>query len=350
MSYIKNTFTQFKDFTIGSVTIIKSILTQLSVANLKQLFKFEYKDLKAKLADIKGTNWNLAQYHLIAGNYNDAIMRLKILQRNNYRAVESKYFLGRIYLEKNKPLKAKAYLNEYLLTQDSNYRAEAEYCIAVINHSEISIIPHRIICNKRDRVALNLERADLDIGVLNRYYAIIQSLKVEIMPGAKILEVGCYIGVLGRLIKETFPGNIQYYIGSEVGEESAEIAESMYLNDTHVYDKVKLCDQISQLISDQEFYSIILVPDILAYYGDLSHLFIQISASLNVDGIAVILARVVKTNPDLAPSKDIEFLHPIEEFRYSYEYVIRSAISCGLQLKNSNDIGDGFELFVFKKN
>ena len=124
----------------------------------------------------------------------------------------------------------------------------------------------------------------------------------------------------------------------------------MYLNDSPVYDKVTLCDNVSEIASDQGFYSLVLVPDILAYYCDLSHLFIQISNALTGDGIVVILARVVKTDPALALSKDIEFLHPIEEFRYSYEYVIRSAISCGLQLKNSNDIGDGFELFVFKKN
>lgn len=349
MSYIKNTFIQFKEFIIGSTTLVTSVIKQLSITNLKQLFTVEYKTLKAQFADLKATNWNLAQYHLVAGNYNDAIMRFKILQTQNYRSIEAKYFLGRIYLEKNNFAKAKVYLYEYLLTKDTNYQSEAEYCLSLIKQDEISMIPNSIISNKRDRIALNLERSSIDIGLLNRYNAIIQILREDIEQGIKIFEVGCYIGILGRILQESFPKSIQYYVGSEIGHEAAEVARTMYFNDIPVYDKIELYDDISQLILNQNVYSIVLIPDILAYYSNLSHIFSNLFTSLKVGGIAIIVARVVKKDPILAQAKDIEFLHPIEEFRYSYDYVINLATSYGLQLKNSNDIGDGFELFIFNK-
>jgi len=349
MSYIKNTFVNLKDLIIGSVSIIVTIIRQLSIANLRKLYNVEYKGIKEKLKDLKQTNWDLAQYHLVAGNYNDAIMRFKILQNRNYKAMECKYFLGRIYLEKNNSVKAKRYLDQYLATEDNNYRAEAKYCISVINHSDISSIPYRIICNKRDRIALNLERTDIDTSLVNRYQEIIQILRLYMKANVKIFEIGCYIGVLGRIIKETFAGNIQYYFASEIGYEAAGIAREMYLNKKHVYDEIYLFNTISQLLINGDDYSIVLIPDILAYYPDLSHIFISTSSALKTDGIGIIVVRVIKRDLMNEKIKDIEFLHPIEEFRYSYDYVVASAMSSGLQLQNSSDIGDGFELFVFKK-
>ena len=349
MSYIKDTFTRFKDFVIYSSTTIKRISNQLSISNLKSLLQVEYIDLKAKLKDIKGTNWDLAQYHFTAGNHNDAIMRFKILQKNNYRLIESNYFLGRIYLEKKDYTKAKTYLNAYLSTQDSNYKSEAQYCMSIINNLEISSIPNSVIINKRDRITLNLEKSSLDITLLNRYSAIIHILKSEINSGAKILEIGCYIGVLGRIIKESFGNNIQYFVGSEIGPEAGQVAEAMHLGETPVYDRVKVCKNISEIAADDAIYSIVLVPDILSYYSDLLHFFVQIFTSLGDGGSAIVVARVIKENNTTESCRDMEFIHPIEEFRYGYEYLVKSAESCQLQLKNSNDIGDGFELFVFKK-
>ena len=349
MSYIKNTFINFKDLLIRSISVIKVIIKQFSITNLKYFFTIELKNIKAKLHNLNGTNWNLAQYHLVAGNYNDAIMRFKILQKRHYKEIECQYFLGRIYLEKNNFIKAKIYLNQYLSSDDNHYQIEAQYCLAIMNHSEVSFIPYRIICDKRDRIAFNLDKTNIDISLINRYYAIIGCLKPEITTNAKIFEIGCYIGILGRMIKEIFANSIDCYNGSEIGYEAGAVAQEIYLNNKYVYDEIYLCNDISQLISDQDSYSIVLIPDILAYYSDLSNIFMNTYKALKINGTVIIVTRIIKKDLNIEQGKNIEFLHPIEEFIYSYDYIIQLAKSCGLQLKNSNDIGDGFELFIFKK-
>lgn len=347
MSYIKNTFVRFKEFVLCSTMVITNIITQLSFKNLQEIFRIEYKDFKDKLKDLKATNWELAQYHFIAGNYSDAIMRFKVLQRKNYKLTECNYFLGRIYIEKRAYVKAKIYLDAYILSQDNIYKDEVEYCMSIIKNAQVHTIPHSIVCNKRDRAALNLEKSNIDTFLIDKYNAIIHALKSEISSGAKIFEVGCYIGVLGRIIKETFASNIQYLAASEIAKEAIQVAEAMNINNIPVYDKINLCQEISQVVLDEKnVYSIILIPDIFAYYCDLSKIFINVFASLSVGGVAIIAVRVVKIDDN---PRDIEFIHPIEEFRYSHKYVISLASSYNLQLKNSYYIGNDFELFIFKK-
>lgn len=346
MSYIKDTFTRFKDFIINSSTTIKSITRDLSFQNIKNLIVREYYNLKEKFSDLKGTNWRLAQYHFLAGNYNDAIMRFKLLQRNNYRLMDANYFLGRIYIEKGNFVKAKEYLDMYLSTQNGEYINEAKYCLAIINNTEIDTIPESIIKNKRDRVALNLDKTDIDNGLLARYGAIVNAIRSEAIQGTRIFEAGCYIGILGRILCETFDQNLQYLKGSEVGEEALQVASQMYVDSRSAYDEIKLCQTTSDLVSDDGCYSIILIPDILSYYCDLLNILVHAFASLENEGIVVFSLRTIK---DDLSEKKFEFIHPIEEFRYSKLHVVNIANSCGFQLKENYDIDDNFELFVFKK-
>lgn len=348
MSYIKDTFTRFKSFISDIFSATSNVANQLSITNLKNLFKIEYTDLKTKLKDLKGTNWDLAQYHFVAGNHNDAIMRFKILQKNNYKLVESYYFLGRIYLEKNNKKKSSEYLNSYLSSKSTEYRPEAEYCIAVLNNSELSTIPDSIIKNKRNKVALNLERDNMDNSTLKRYYAIINILRSEMNQNEKILEVGCYIGVLGRILRDTFAPNIQYFEGTEIGEKAVEVASGMHIGTSLVYDKITSCDNLSEIVNNTNTYSTVIVPDILSYYSDLPQIFLKLFILLNSSGTGLVVARVTKQD-DNNQAKNVEFIHPVEEFRYAHSYILEIALSCGFQLKESYDIDSGLEAYIFKK-
>ncbi len=345
MSYIKDTFSRFRQFLIDSVDAIKYVLNQLTLNNLKNLLKSEYSDIRLKLSDLKGTNWDLAQYHFVAGNHNDAIMRFKILQKSNYRLLETYYFLGRIYLEKNNKPMAKECLDAYLSSQNKQYQAEAEYCVSILHNAEINTIPSSIIVNKRNRIALNLERSNLDTAILNRYYAVINLLKVVINHNEKILEIGCNIGILGRIIRDTFDSKIQYFEGTEIALKALEVASMMHIGTKALYDKTTFIKDVSCIAESNNTYSMVLMTDILTVYSDLPHLFLKLFIILDNPGTAVVGARVIKNQI----CKNIEFIYPIEEFRYSHSYIIETAVSCGFQLRESYDIGDGFEVYVFKK-
>lgn len=350
MKDIQESFSKFKQFVFDILHNAKSILAEFSIQNIKSMVKFEYNTLRAKLSDLKGTNWNLAQYHFVAGNFNDGILRFKMLQRSNYKVMECNYFLGRIYLEKLNYKDAEKYLSIYLNSNHNDYRDEANYCMNILQDKEIKYIPQSIILQKRNRLALNLEKTSMDYALLNRYNIIIESLRSILNPSVKILEIGCYIGILGRILKETFVNNIQYLAGSEMGEKVGEIAKSMHIGIKPAYDSVKICQNILDLGKNDNTYGIILVPDFLSYYGELTQLFIQIFTSLNDNGVCIIVARMIDhiITPE-EPKQDFVFIGAIEEFSYSQEYIKNTATACGLKLKSDISISDEFQLFVFSK-
>jgi hypothetical protein len=111
MRYIYESFSRFKGFVFDVVNRFKGMITGISFKDIGLILRDKYKELRAQLKDLKGTNWDLAQYHFVAGNFNDGIMRFKILQRSGYKVIESNYFLGRIYMEKENYIKAKEHLN-----------------------------------------------------------------------------------------------------------------------------------------------------------------------------------------------------------------------------------------------
>lgn len=352
MYYIKNVFAKFKCFLVESIASIKTILSDLSFKNMKEVVNYEYKSLRRKLADIKGTNWDLAQYHFIAGNHNDGLMRFKLLQMLNYRAMESNYFIGRIYFEKGAYPKAKKHLELYLASQNNEFVAEAEYCMALMSNKKIQVMPKSIILQKRNRIALNLDRSTMDNALLVRYQVILQALKSEIGLSFKVLEAGCYIGVFGRIFRERFADNLQYFAGTEIGRQTAEVARKMHVGTGPVYDNIKVCDDISQIASDGNTYSLVIIPDILMYYSDLPRVFQQVFSSLHEEGAALFVVRIIRK--DSAAQEQIEtsvtFINPIEEFSYAYDYVVQSIESVGFKFKTSSDISDEFTLFIVTKN
>ncbi len=358
------------------------------------ILKDKYKEIRSQLQDLKGTNWDLAQYHFVAGNFNDGIMRFRMLQRSSYKVVESNYFIGRIYMEKENYIKAKEHLNIYLASNNTEYRAEAEYCIKVMNNQEITSIPISIIKIKRDRLALNLSTAKIDESLLLRYYGIITILKSYLNPSSKVLEVGCYVGVFGRIFRETFAPNIQYFCGTEIGEKAAAVAKEMHSNNKQVYDSIQILNSISDVSNDQNLYSVIILPDILRYCEDITPMFIKIFASLQDNGICVLVTRIfndevpfsfshcfseddtgnlkavevekvdeVNASDTLSETSMIDennvseenstksvFIGAIEEFSHNPKNLVNIAKSSGFQVKLSIQMAGDFALFVLQKS
>lgn len=377
MKNLYESFIRLKDFTVDTVKRFSDLLKAFSIKNITSLVKQEYNSTRSKLKDLKGTNWDLAQHHFTAGNFNDAIMRFKILQRSGYKVIESHYFLGRVYMEKGNYLNAKENLNCYLLSSNQDYREEAGYCLKVMNNEEIQSIPSSIIIQKRDRLALNLTSTKIDQGLLLRYYGILTALKSYIQPSSKVLELGCFLGIFGRILKQTFPDSIQYLSGTEIAPHSSDVAKSMHLDSAVAYDSIKLCTNITDLCDTD--YSLIVVPEIMRYYGNPIPLLVSIFASLQKNGIGVIVARVdandksfnfshaylddgngqvkiVETAKDdnqedkgMDEVKKGSFIGVIEEFSYSPHTFESAAKSCGFKVAMSAKMTNEFAIFILQK-
>ncbi len=369
-----NNFTRFKIFAFDVANRLKELIRSFSF----NVLKTKYDSIKDKFKDLKGTNWDLAQYHFMAGNFNDGIMRFKMLQRSGYKVMEGNYFLGRIYMEKENYANAKKYLSLYLESNQQEYRIEADYCMSIINNQVISSVPLSIIRQKRDRLALTLDNAKIDQALLMRYYIIITALKSQVNTPLKVLEVGCYVGIFGRMFRECFQTITQYYSGTEIGDKSAKVAQEMHIDNTLVYDNIKTCTDISDIAKDDNSYSLIIIPDIIRYFGDLMVLFIQIFASLQDNGITAFVFRIIKSEKefkfshmctenqntgiqilkienadvgDEVTSDEIEkiFIGVIEEFCHSPHYIESEARSCGFNVKMSVLMPGDFALFVLQK-
>jgi 2-polyprenyl-3-methyl-5-hydroxy-6-metoxy-1,4-benzoquinol methylase len=394
MRYVYESFVRLKNFIVDVVDRFKMMFSGISFKDIVPILRDKYKEIKKQLKDLKGTNWDLAQYHFVAGNFNDGIMRFKMLQRSGYNVVESNYFLGRIYMEKENYIKAKEHLNIYLGSSNTEYRAEAEYCMKVMNNQEITSIPISIIKIKRNRLALNLSSAKIDESLLLRYYGIITVLKSYLNPSSKALEVGCYVGVFGRIFRETFAQNIQYFCGVEVGDKAAAVAKEMRANDKQVYDSIQILSAISDISNDQNLYSVIILPDILRYCENITAMFIKIFASLQDNGICVLVTRIFndevafsfshcfsedenrnlkvveiervdEVNASDAPtetpmidennsseenSTKSVFIGAIEEFSHNPKNLVNVAKSSGFQVKLSIQMAGDFALFVLQKS
>lgn len=394
MRYLYESFVRLKNFIIDVLDRFREIFSGMSFKDIGVILKDKYKEIRSQLQDLKGTNWDLAQYHFVAGNFNDGIMRFRMLQRSSYKVVESNYFIGRIYMEKENYIKAKEHLNIYLASNNTEYRAEAEYCIKVMNNQEITSIPISIIKIKRDRLALNLSTAKIDESLLLRYYGIITILKSYLNPSSKVLEVGCYVGVFGRIFRETFAPNIQYFCGTEIGEKAAAVAKEMHSNNKQVYDSIQILNSISDVSNDQNLYSVIILPDILRYCEDITPMFIKIFASLQDNGICVLVTRIfndevpfsfshcfseddtgnlkavevekvdeVNASDTLSETSMIDennvseenstksvFIGAIEEFSHNPKNLVNIAKSSGFQVKLSIQMAGDFALFVLQKS
>ncbi len=399
-----NIISKARNFILMSKNKIVSLYTGFSLRKLLDHIKQEYEMLKVKLADIRTTNWHLAQYHLTAGNINDAIMRFKMLQRFNYRMAEINYFLGRAYLEKLDYTNAKSYLRYYLSSSDATYRENAEYCLRVANNDQnIVRLPWDIIVQKHARMACNIDSDKIDDELLIRYSTLITVLKKEKQLQPRILDLGCAIGLLGRIIREGM--DVQYMKGMEMSDECIEIATHIQLDDIKIYDDVTAL-KLDDMQLGTNAYSCILIADVTHYYSDLVSLMINSFVGLQDGGILCIVFRmkrqydnfnfshdytqspqtgawqlvaanrVTKENntsandnsntdavektiaqtTDEAPSSETQdllhsFIHVTEEFAYSPYHMDAVAKQCGFKSKMHVKISgkNPFALFVLQK-
>jgi predicted TPR repeat methyltransferase len=129
---------------------------------------------------------------------------------------------------------------------------------------------------------------------------------------------------------------------------------------------------------DNNSYSLIIIPDIIRYCGDLMVLFIQIFASLQDNGITIFVCRIITNDKkfrfshtcleepntgikivelenidgveeNVSDEKEKFFISAIEEFSYSPYYIESTAKSCGFNIKMSLSIPGDFALFLLQK-
>jgi 2-polyprenyl-3-methyl-5-hydroxy-6-metoxy-1,4-benzoquinol methylase len=364
---MKPIINNLKNLIYGLADTTISVIKSLGKLDIKKFVLDYYQDFFSKIKDLKGTNWDLALYHLKAGNYNDAIMRFKLVGKTGYRQKEIYYFLALIYHEKDQILDSKHYLTLYLNSDDQNYRAEAEYLAALNGTAIINTIPQSILQLRRGRITFNLQKASFDKTTIERFLTIINLLKNTAPNCNRILELGCHIGFLGKLLKENLP--VHYLKGKDWSKESLEVTKLLRdVKDNKIYNELELVNDFTELFNENALYNLVIIPEVLDAYSDLMELFMESLTLLDDNGLLIItfmqddsnfhyshsldagfnLVEMVD-NQELTPSeKEFSFIKELEVFSFNPYYVKSLAEKIGFTLTVSLK-SNGFTILLLSK-
>ncbi|MFK7974261.1 MAG: hypothetical protein AB8B66_05315 [Rickettsiaceae bacterium] len=238
--------------------------------------KNDFNRLILKLNNMVQSNMELGLYHLHQANYNDAILRFKLIV--NYLSPTNKlaqYWLGWTYLLKGNCRKAIIHLT----------KAQEEDQIGLLHFIKsidtINTVPLPI--HKTHR---NLTITDFTKNFSNN---IPQVIAVELSKTAKalpdqytILELGSNIGLLGNEIHKRLPDHFRFI--------ATEISTEMVKQQSNLYSEAPLYDQVIEVAIDEYLnsvtvqYEVIISLNGFAYNANLGQIFNNIFLTLKENG------------------------------------------------------------------
>ncbi|MES2215204.1 MAG: methyltransferase domain-containing protein [Pseudomonadota bacterium] len=245
----------------------------------------EYMDsLRYKLHNLLQVNIDLGIYHINMGNFNDAILRFKLidkfLSKGDPRVY---YYLGWCYLFKgNVPKALKSF--EQVPNMDN---------IGLItflqNKDNAAVIPREFSKTYKE-LNIKAEQDRLEAESLNLPHLFVRELRdvVEELPkDCKVLDLGVSLGFIGSEMNKVLPKN--YHL---TGVESVGwmVDNALILKEKGVYDAVQNQTIQDFLIAKAEEYDIITSFCSLGFAKNLTECFAQIHRNLKPSGyFAVVL-------------------------------------------------------------
>jgi predicted TPR repeat methyltransferase len=325
---------------------IKEIAVGL-LYNLKQ----EFLVIKEKMKDLERTNYELGMYHYNSGNLSDAIFRFKMLKKIFKVRGQIDYFIGRCYIERNQIEKSKPYIESYLKSTDSAFRAEAKYCydFAYGRMQNIKAIPKEIVkrtfnilAEKYDEIFFSKPNLPQD-----ELYKLVNTYVNEIGSpyGNKVLDLGCGTGYTAKMLKSN---KIASFIeGVDFSPKMIEICKNIKIDKTPCYDVLfeeDLETYFSKKVDKQ--FDIIIASKIISYYNDPLKLLTSCKEMLKTAGLIGLTYKV-------SPQDKMHFDSLFEEFQFDEAYISSVAVDCGFSIKSSVDVkfpdGDNGKLMLLIK-
>lgn len=323
---MKNKLKELKDFLNKGSTAVSRYLDGRSIEkvlrDLWQMFKMWCSEIVYKIKHLEKTNYDLAILHYNAGNISDAILRFRMLQifwQNN--AQELNYLLGRCYLERGAYKKAEQYLDTYIGSGDKKYAAESEYCKNIVsgNIAAILSVPTSITARTFNVLSNNYSQIFFkkkDVVQDHLYRAVTAKMSSIGKPfGARVLDVGCGDGYIGKMMKESKLAG--YLEGIDVADRMVEICKVLKSEGIVCYDKLENISIESYVMrqapNEQAKFDIVVACWVLGYTLNVQEFLHKIGAFVRNGGI---LAIAIKTHSE---EQFLRFDDVIEEFSFNIE-------------------------------
>ncbi|BFD46255.1 MAG: methyltransferase domain-containing protein [Rickettsia endosymbiont of Sergentomyia squamirostris] len=295
-------------------------------------------DVKYKVTHLKETNFNLGIEHLYKNNLNDAILRLKlvdkILSPNDHQA---NYWLGWTYFLKNNYEKALYHL------QRAFEADQIKLASFLQNYNNLLEIPPQIWHQYKNLTAEyygNKFRSNNKLYLPYSFVSTAMNNITDLPDNYHILELGSNIGLVGYEVKKRFPNGFTF-----TGVESSEIMNKLVTVYGNIYDQL-LEISISDFIKhDSNKYDVVLSFNSLAFTKNLLDYFNSIYSIVNVLGyFAFCLPIDNVTNLSLKRKEFIFTIADIKKTLGQTKFTILNSEELALE-KN-----DKYYMVICKKN
>lgn len=289
----------------GIMTSFEFILNlpQWTCAKIKEA-KDCFALIRSKMKNFYKTNLELGLYHLRLGNLNDAIMRLKIVDKFiTPQDSVANYWLGWAYFLKNNYSKALQHL------EVSREKDAAGLTSFIKNHDSAAEVPKKIWKDYK----LLTEHAEIQKTgeyVANLPQDFVQELfdaMQELPKECSMLDLGCSSGFVGGMMDRRLQKNY-HLTGVDDREKMLESARCLSEDKRRVYDDLQHASIDEFLRANKAKYHVITSFNSLTFAKDLESYFRQIYKIIKPKGYFALLL----------PTGDKTGWHPSKsEFIYS---------------------------------
>lgn len=257
-----------------------SILALPSLAKNKMLdFKNECQNLRSKLGNIANSNMELGIYHLMAGNYNDAIFRFKLIEK--YLEPSNKlasYWLGWCYFLKQNYPKAIINLN--------NAAGEDKLGLSqfILNIDKAESIPSSIYAMCRDIIANKFAEnfINSEVNIPEFMICKLNNIIKNLPENYTILEIGSNIGIVGHEINSRMQE--KFILNSTEISKKMIDSQSILYPEKNLYSQIINMHPLEYILSAKEKYDIIVSLEGLNFSSELEKVFKDIYLVINKNG------------------------------------------------------------------
>lgn len=272
--------------------------------------------LKGKLQDIPGTNYDLGLHHMRLGNFNDAILRFRMVCFLVPEHVDAHYHLGRcLAVTGNNDDARKEF--EKVLSLKPGYSDVAYQMARIDKPGSIQELPLSVIKERAGLEAYYFLDDYLDNGYPGGELLVTKLLEqvTDKNPQLEILDLGCGTGLCGQLLRDK--GVARTITGIDIVPEMVELCKGLQLaGEQPVYNQVLEQEIRAFLQTNQEKYDVILGDLSFHYLGDMFTLAPLLHRALKPKGV---LAFTLRKDPEVTSGH--RFNNDFEDFSYSEPYL-----------------------------